>query len=98
MTATYRLHLFDANPSASMLNDNVAKAMDNDDRGKYLGFITFSAAADEGEFSRAQTLDIQLGVVPAVNTLYGILEDTSGETAETVGMTITIKLFYTRAP
>lgn len=96
VTASYRLHLFSAALSANTeLDDNEAKAFDNDDRANYLGAITFPAMVDEGEMSRAQIEGLTFGYWcgQAGHTLYGVLEDLTGETAETAGMTITITLW-----
>src|SRR3990167_4140225 len=82
LTATYRLHLFNANPSGSELDDNEALNIVAADRTKYLGFITFGAMVDRGVISTAQLLNVQLHAVPDAgdSSLYGVLEDTSGET------------------
>lgn len=96
ITASYRLHLFSANPSsATEKDDNAAKAFDNDDRLNYLGAITFPAMVDEGEFSRAQVDGLTFGYWcgNGSSTLYGVLEDLTGETAETAGMSMTITLW-----
>ena len=96
VTARYRLHLFNADvSSATTTNDNVTKAMDNDDRSKYLGYVDLPAMADLGEFSFAQADQLQFMYVLAdgADTLYGILEDLDGETAETAGMVVDITLY-----
>jgi len=93
ITASYRLHLFSASPSTSVLNDNVAKAMGAEDRDGYLGAITFPAMVDEGVWSRAQVDGLTFGYLPAGSILYGLLEDLSGETAETANMLMSITLW-----
>ena len=94
-----RLHLFSAAVSAATeKDDNAAKAMDNDDRANYIGFIDFPAMADLGEFSFAQADQLQFGYWcgKGGHTLYGVLETLDAETNETAGMTIAITL-YARA-
>lgn len=100
VTASYRLHLFSASPStATELDDNAAKTFDNDDRANYLGAITFPAMVDEGEMSRAQIEGLTFGYWcgQSGTSLYGVLEDLSGETNETAGMTITMTLWAVAA-
>lgn len=92
----FRLHLFNASPStATEMDDNAAKTMDNDDRGKYLGYIDFPAMADLGEFSFAQAVGLNYGYVCAdgAASLYGVLETLDAETNETASMVIDIDLY-----
>ena len=89
-----RLHLFNAVPSAAtMLNDNEALALDNDDRANYVGYVDFAAMVDHGEFSLTQVRDWNLGVHSGSGTLWGVLQATEAETNETAGMIMTITLY-----
>lgn len=91
-----RLHLFSAAVStATELDDNAAKTLDNDDRANYLGYIDFPAAVDLGEFSFSQATGLDFGYYcgNGSNTLHGVLETLDAETNETAGMTIAITLW-----
>jgi hypothetical protein len=95
-----RLHLFSAAVStATELDDNAAKTLDNDDRANYLGFIDFPAMADLGEFSAAQADQLQFGYWcgNGGHTLYGVLETLDAETNETASMTVSITLWAREA-
>ncbi len=94
VTATYRLHFFNADPADSELNDNIAFSVVAADQAKYIGFVDFGAMVDRGVISTAVALNVQLHLVSGDtgSSIYGILQDTSGETAETAGMVMTITL------
>lgn len=90
-----RLHLWTGSPStATELDDNAAKTMDNDDRSLYLGYIDFPAGVDLGEFSAAQT-ECGKGYWcgQGGTSLYGVLETLDDEANETAAMTIAIELY-----
>ena len=92
----FRLHLFNAAPStATEMDDNAAKTMDNDDRSKYLGYIDFPAMADLGEFSFSQSVGVNYGYLcgGGGRSLYGVLETLDAETNETAGMSVEIDLY-----
>ena len=91
ITTLFRLHLFTASPTASELDDNVALAIAEADRGAYIGFVDFPAMVDVGVPSVSQTEVLK--PFTGLGTLYGILEDRSGETAETAAQTISITLY-----
>lgn len=96
ITNRFRLHLFKSSPStATELDDNAAKAMDNDDRDKYLGYIDFPAMADLGEFSFAQAVGLNYAYQCAdgASSGYGVLETLDDETNETASMVIGIDLY-----
>lgn len=94
VTARYRLHLFTSDPSASELDDNVAKNFAAADLGKYVGSIDFEAVVDQGAGGWTKSSPyVGFQLDEASQALYGVLEDLDGETAETAGMTYTIRLF-----
>lgn len=88
-----RVHLFNAAPTTSEMDDNAANLIDLDDRAKYLGYFDMPAMADVGEFSFAQ-LD---GINKAYNTdasghLYAILQTLDAFTNESAGMSLWLTL------
>lgn len=95
-----RLHLFAHTSAAnadwsSELDDNAAKAFDNDERTKYQGYIDFPAMIDLGEFSFAQSTGLSLGYKCAdgETSLFGVVETLDAETNETAGMTLEFTLY-----
>jgi len=95
-TSTVRLWLFDAAPTNSELDDNAAFSLHEDDRTKLLGWIDFPAFANYGQVcvSQADLTKVKgYKCARAVADLYGILQDTSGETAEAAGEAFRISLY-----
>ena len=90
------LHLFDANPSASSLNDNDALSIHDDDVGKYLGSIVFTILVDRGPVATVDVKNVGLAVRPNehLSIIYGLLEVVTTETDESVGMTVEITLGF----
>lgn len=88
-----RLHLFKANPSASELDDNAAKAFAEADRANALGYIDFQAAADIGVYSMAGGSVLYKGYETLDGTLYGVVETLDAEANETAGMTLAFTLY-----
>lgn len=86
-----RLWLFNANPSASELDDNAAFTIAAADRTKLLGYIDLPALADAGAVSAAQTIDIRQHFKCAADSasLYMIVQTLDAFTNESAGMTAT---------
>jgi len=76
----FKLHLFNAAPTA--ITDNLAWSLANDDRGKYLGYITLNTPIDVGGTLWSQTPDANYACKLAVGstTLYGQLETVAAYT------------------
>jgi hypothetical protein len=70
----FRLHLFDAAPTAIL--DNAAFDLDATSRGKYLGFIDFGVVADFGStlWAQADGLSKQVKLAAASTSLYAELQ------------------------
>lgn len=69
----FRLHLYSSAPTA--IADNEAFNLPEDDRSKYLGFVTISTANDFGDTVYVQSVNTNK-IVNLVDTtdIYGILE------------------------
>lgn len=109
VAAVYKLWLFSANPSTSELDDNAAKSFSAADMANFLGILTFQAAVDQGSVAVA-VLDLAKTQIPFMvvpvrapqvagsdgvpMSIWGVLEDTSGETNEAAGMVVTINLTH----
>jgi hypothetical protein len=76
---TFRLHLFDAAPAATLDNDACDLATDAD-RAKYLGFVTLSAPVDLGStlYSQNDNIDKQVSLAPGSTTLWAKLQTVGG--------------------
>jgi hypothetical protein len=83
---TFRLHLYDAAPTAIV--DGGAYNLPSGDRAKYKGWIDFAQPTDIGDtlYVQEENLSKQLSLAALSTTLYGILQTTSGFTpsAQTV--------------
>lgn len=90
VVASFRLHVFNANPSASELDDNAAFSVHANDQDKYLFWIDFPALA--GGRSFVGDLNIPYTCAASSTSLYGILQITDAETGEVASMVVTIKL------
>ena len=77
---TYKLHLFNAAPTA--IADNAAHAVVTADAAKYLGYITLSAMEDAGDFISKRTDEINavMSLAAAGTSIYGQLETVAGFT------------------
>lgn len=71
---TFRLHLFNAAPTA--IADNAAWALASADAAKYLGYITLSAPEDMGDviFKRTDGINAAIACAAASATIYGQLQ------------------------
>ena len=89
-----RLWLFDANPSASELDDNAAFSLAVADRTKLIGYIDFNALTDAGAVSVTVRDDLRIPFKCAAgdDAVYGILQTLDAFTNESAGMTVTISL------
>lgn len=93
VTARYRLWLFTMTPSTSQLDDNVAKATTAADLKNCIGYVDFEAMTDQGTGSFAKgTAYLDFILAEGSLSLYGLLEDLSGEANETASMVIQISL------
>lgn len=94
MVAKIRLWLFNAAPSASMLNDNVAFDLKAADRAKVIGYFDFPALVDVGDVAYAQNSAINLPFQLAAGstTLYGITQFIDAEANEAASMTVALSL------
>lgn len=72
--ASFRVHLFDAAPTA--INDNAAFSVATGDRTKYLGYLEVSTPEDLGATLWVQNDTVRLPVklASASTSLYGMLE------------------------
>lgn len=77
---TFRLHLFDAAPTA--IADNSAMNLIAADRSKYLGFIEIPTPVDLGDtcWSRNDNINFKCKLASASTDLYGVLQTVSGFT------------------
>jgi hypothetical protein len=77
---TFRLHLFDAAPTAIL--DNAAMDIPAGDRTKYLGFVDLVAPVDMGATLISQTtgLNRPLKLAAGSTSLFGLLATTGGFT------------------
>lgn len=88
-----RVHLFNAAPTTSEMDDNAAFAVDLDDRAKYLGYFDFPAMTDAGEFSFAQADGINKSFnTDASGHLYAILQTLDAATNESAGMSLWVTI------
>lgn len=90
----FRLHLFNAVPSGSELDDNEALSIVVADRAKWIGYVDLPAMADLGTMTGAQSIDVRLKFDCASDddALYGILQTLDAETNEAASMTVGILL------
>ena len=88
---TYKLHLFNAAPTA--IADNAAHAVVTADAAKYLGYITLSAMEDVGDFINKRTDEINavMSLAAAGTSIYGQLQ-TVGAFTPASGTVYTIEL------
>lgn len=89
--AGFRLHLYDAAPTA--IADNTAFNLPSADRGKYLGYVTFLTPVDVGDTLWAMDDGSRLSgkLADGSSTLYGILE-TLGAFTPTAQVVKTVEL------
>lgn len=90
VVASFRLHLFTANPSASELDDNAAFSVHANDQDKYLGWIDFPALVAGRSF--VDDLNIPYTCAASSTSLYGILQITDAETGEVASMVVVLQL------
>lgn len=76
----FRLHLFDAAPTA--IADNAAFNLIAADRTKYLGSIDLESSLDLGDtlWSRSNNINFKCKLASASTTLYGVLQTIAGFT------------------
>ena len=88
---TYKLHLFNAAPTA--IADNAAHAVVTADVAKYLGYITLSAMEDAGDFisKRTDAINAVMSLAAAGTSIYGQLQTVGGFTPAS-GTVYTIEL------
>ena len=98
LASTFRLWLFDANPSASSLNDNAAFSLHASDQDKLIQTIDFVTTASLGGVggSITATLSKPYTCAAADTDLYGILQATDAITNESAGMIVIVKLLVKR--
>lgn len=98
LASTFRLWLFNANPSASSLNDNAAFSLHASDQDKLVQTVDFATTASLGGVAGSITAALSKPFTCAVadNDLYGILQATDAITNETAGMIVTVKLMVKR--
>ena len=82
----FRLHLFDAAPTA--IADNAAMSLISADRSKYLGYIETTTPIDLGDtlWSRTDNLNFKVKLASASTSIFGVLQTVAGftPTAQTV--------------
>lgn len=98
VTAQLRLHLFNADPSASEKDDNAAFLLHVNDRAKYLGFIDLPALATSGSsgVAWAQVAANFKFKTAADANLYFLVQTIGAFTNETAGMTLDIQATVTQ--
>ena len=98
ITATFRLWLFDAIPSASELDDNAAFSLHANDQAKLVGVVDFAACAPFGGVAGSFTSELSKPYACAADdtNLYGILQITDATTSEAAGMVVVLKLLARR--
>lgn len=87
-----RVWFFNANPSASELDDNAAFSIAVADRSKLIGYIDLPALADAGAISVAQNIADKLPYTCAASDLYAIVQTLDAFTNESAGMTATLRI------
>jgi hypothetical protein len=89
--SSFRLHLYDAAPTA--IADNTAYNLPSGDRDKYLGYIEVATPIDLGDtiFARTDNLNYKVKLAAASTTLYGLLQ-TVGAYTPTAQAVKTVKL------
>lgn len=70
---TFRLHLYDASPTAIL--DNAAWDLGGDDRDLYLGYVDLGSPADMGStlYTQADQVNKQVKLAASSHALYGVL-------------------------
>ena len=98
LASTFRLWLFDANPSASSLNDNAAFSLHASDQDKLVGVIDFAATASLGGVAGSITAALSKPYTCAAGDtdLYGILQATDAISNESASMIVVVKLMVKR--
>lgn len=94
MVAKVRLWLFNAAPTTTVKNDNVAFDLKAADRAKVIGYFDFPALVDVGDVAYAQNSAINLPfkLADGSTSLYGITQFIDAEVNEVAGMTVGIEL------
>lgn len=87
--AGFRIHLFNAIPTASEFDDNEAFSIHANDRTKYLGYIDITPSASMGGFSLAQNDALtKKYTADSSGDVYAIIQLTDAESNESAGMTV----------
>jgi hypothetical protein len=99
--AKFRMYVFDANPSASELDDNAALSIAAADRTKLIGTLQWATdGTNVGGVSLNEltnTLALPFKCAAASTDLYGILVTVDAETNESAGMTVDVELLVEQA-
>lgn len=99
--AKFRMYVFDANPSASELDDNAALSIAAGDRSKLIGTLQWATdGTNVGGVSLNEltnTLPLPFKCAAADTNLYGILVTVDAETNESAGMTVDVQLLIEQA-
>lgn len=94
--AKFRMYVFDANPSASELDDNSPLSIAAADRAKLIGTLQWATdGTDVGAISLNEltnTLPLPFKCAAADTALYGILVTVDAETNESASMTVDVWL------
>jgi len=94
ITPRLRLWVFNANPSASELDDNAALSIAAADRTKLMGYVDLPGLADAGAISYSQVFNLvqPFKCASTSRDLYGIVQTLDAVTGEAADMTLTVAL------